>query len=328
MRILVLGDTSQRLDEGAKNVAHYLTRQLGARHEVLQRHQREVLAPAVLWQILRFRPHAILSVQGPSARTIVLLRLLKALVPGSPRTLAVGAQPSLDASLRRVLAWLPPDAVFAQSRRWIDAFGEIGVVAERLPNGVNLDKFSPRAADAQALAALRAELGIAEGAKVALHIGPLNANRNHELLIRLQRETDWQVLVVGSETAPFVPEVARALADAGVLLVHRYLPDISLVYALADVYVFPVEDPQGSIEFPLTVLEAMACDRPVASTRFLALPEYLSEGPAFGWFRGFDDLVTLLPRLAGQRGNRAQAERFAWDRVVAIVERQFVASPG
>lgn len=319
----MLGDTSQRLDEGAKNVAHYVTRVLRARHDVLQVHQREVIRPAVLWKVLRFRPAAIVSVQGPSARTIMLLRILK-LVTGGARTLAIGAQPSLDEGLKSALRRWPPDAVFAQSQRWIDHFAQSGVRAERLPNGVNLEKFNP-APDGAALAALRADLGLKPGVKVALHIGPVNANRNHELLMRLQRETDWQVLVIGSETAPFVPEVAQALQQAGVLLVRRYLPDINLVYALADVYVFPVEDPNGSIEFPLTVLEAMACDRPVASTRFLALPEYLKEGPAFGWFRGFDELVALLPRLVGQRGNRAQAEAFGWDRIIARVERQFTA---
>lgn len=325
MRILILGDTSQRLDEGAKNVAHYLTRTLGTRHEVLQLHQREVLRPGALRRARMFRPQVVLSVQGPSPRTIGLLRLLKFALPGAPRTLVIGAQPALGPWLERLLRWLPPDAVFAQSRRWIEAFERAGLDVARLPNGVSIEKFDPHP-DPSRIAALRAELCIPSQAKVALHVGPLNANRNYELLIRLQRETDWQVLVVGSETAPFVAEVARSLQDAGVVLVHRYLPDIGLVYAVADVYVFPVEDARGSIEFPLTVLEAMACDRPVASTRFLALPEYLSEGPAFGWFRGFDELVALLPRLAGQRGNMEQARQFAWDRVAAIVERQFVAA--
>src|SRR5690242_17493539 len=98
MRVLVLGDTSQRLDEGAKNVASYLTRFLRMRHDVLQLHQREVLQPARLWRVLRFRPRAILSVQGPSAKTIVLLFILR-LLCGLPRTVAIGAQPSLGRAL-------------------------------------------------------------------------------------------------------------------------------------------------------------------------------------------------------------------------------------
>jgi glycosyltransferase involved in cell wall biosynthesis len=325
MRILLLGDTSQRLDEGAKNVAHYLARELAQRHEVLRLHQREVLRPAALWQAWRFKPQVLMSVQGPSSKTIVLLALLKRLL-GAARSLVVGAQPQWTSGVQRALAWFRPDLVFAQSQRWLTRFSSAGVAVQRLGNGVNLAKFKP-AEDAQAVAALRAELGLAPEAKVMLHIGPLNANRNHELLMRVQRETDWQVLVIGSETAPCVPAVEQALRDSGVLVLRRYLPEVQLVYALAEVYVFPVEDPGGSIEFPLTVLEAMACDRPVLSTRFLALPEYLHEGPALRWFSGFDELMAKLPLVLGQVGNRAQAEAFGWQRIMAQVEQQFSAKP-
>lgn len=325
MRLLLLGDPSPVLDEGAKNVASYLTRYLSRRHDVLQFYQRDVIKPGVLLKALRFRPQVLMSVQGPSAKTVVLLFLLRLLCLW-PRTIAIGAQPSTDASLSTALRWLPPTRVFAQSRRWIDRFERTGVDVRRLPNGVNVEKFSPDC-PAEALASLRKELGLPEGRRIALHIGPLNRNRNHELLMRLQRETDWQVLVVGSTTAPFVPEVEQALQAAGVCVVRRYFPDINLVYGLADLYVFPVVDERGSIEFPLTVLEAMACDKPVASTRFLALPEYLEDGPAFRFFETFEELRSLLPVLAGQRGNRARAEQLDWTRVVERIEAEFTEQP-
>ncbi len=324
MRLLLLGDTSTTLDEGAKNVAHYLTRFLAQRHEVLQMHQREVLRPGLLWRAMRFKPQVVMSVQGPSAKTIALLAVLHLLCRG-PRTLAVGAQPSAGRALGWMLRWLPPHCLFAQSRRWIDRFRSLGAVVARLPNGVNVDKFVPHA-DTAALHALRAELGLDERRKLALHVGPLNRNRNYELLIDLQRQGEWQVLVVGSTTAPFVPQVQQALQAAGVVVARRYFADISLVYALADAYVFPVCDPNGSIEFPLTVLEAMACDRPVVSTRFLALPEYLEEGPALAWFDGsLQGLGAALQRVQGQLGNRQRVAAFSWEHVVAGVEAQFSA---
>ncbi len=322
MRFLVLGDTSRLLDEGAKNVASNLTREIASRHEVLSIYQRKLLSPINLWHAIRFKPHLVLSVQGPSAKTVGLLFLLK-LVCRSSRTAAIGAQPVADASLFRALRWFGPDLLFAQSQRWHDRFAATGVPVSRLGNGVDIHKFKA-VADGDALAALRADLGLAPGKKVALHIGPLNRNRNHELLIRLQREGDWQVLVVGSTTAPFVPEVEAALVDAGVIVARRYFEDINLVYGLADVYVFPVTDPNGSIEFPLTVLEAMACDKPVVSTRFLALPEYLDEGPAFAYFDGsFECLNASLARVAGRTGNRERAKAFAWDLVVTQLEAEF-----
>lgn len=322
MRLILLGDTSTTLDEGAKNVANYLTRGLRVRHEVMQIHQRAVVAPLHLWRAMRFRPQVVISVQGPSAKTIGLLALLRVLCR-RPRTLAIGAQPSLSGALRHLLRWLPPDCLFAQSRRWIESFEAAGAAVRRLPNGVNLEKFRP-ASDAAAVDSLRRELGLPQGRKVALHVGPLNCNRNYELLIELQQAGDWQVLVVGSTTAPFVPEVEGALAAAGVVVARRYFEAISLVYAVADAYVFPVVDPSGSIEFPLTVLEAMACDKPVVSTRFLALPEYLDEGPAFAYIDGtLEGLAAALESVRGKPGNRERAKAFSWDVVVEQVEAEF-----
>ena len=142
MRLLLLGDTSSTLDEGAKNVANYLTRALGARHDVLQIHQRAMIAPRQLWRAVRFKPQVVMSVQGPSAKTIGLLALLRVLCK-QPRTLAIGAQPSAGGALQHLLRWLPPDCLFAQSRRWIDNFEATGAAVRRLPNGVNLTKFRP-----------------------------------------------------------------------------------------------------------------------------------------------------------------------------------------
>lgn len=325
MKVLLLGDTSAVLDEGAKNVASCLSQQLAVRHEVHQVHQREVLRPSRLRTVLRFAPEVVISVQGPSAKTIFLLAVLRCLMP-RVRVLVVGAQPSTGRWLARVLRWLPPDVAFAQSSRWLDFFQHCGVPVTRLPNGVSLQKFHDRHPDEQRLA-LRRELGLAENDLVALHIGPLNANRNHEVLIQLRQQTPWKVVVVGSTTAPYVSEVQDRLVAAGVVVARRYFEDISLLYAMADVYVFPVTDPQGSIEFPLTVLEAMACDRPVVTTAFLAVPEYLQQGPALQYFDGgLAQLSQALQRVAGKGGNRERAAEFDWDHVVRRVEVAFLAA--
>jgi glycosyltransferase involved in cell wall biosynthesis len=89
--------------------------------------------------------------------------------------------------------------------------------------------------------------------------------------------------MVASTSTPADPEIEASLRAAGVNIVRRYLPDIERYYQAADVYLFPVEQEHGSVEIPLSVLEAMACDTPVVSTRFGGLPELFDDGPGLSY---------------------------------------------
>jgi len=313
MKILLLGIDSNIMDEGAQNVATNLARALGQTDELLVIHQRKAWAPANLAKAMSFRPDIILSIHGPSPKTVLLLALLR-LLCGMPKVVVIGAQPSDNPLMLKLLRIFKPALLFAQSRKWHDAFKNAGLNVFMLPNGVDIVKFSARD-DQSATHALRQQLGIQEGCKILLHIGPINRNRNHELLMRIQSETPWQVLVIGSTTAPFVQDLAERLKQAGVSIHATYFPDISQVYALADAYIFPVMDETGSIEFPLTVLEAMACDRPVVTYPFKGLPDFLPASESLQYFHSFEELSGLLPELAGKRGNRAVAEGLSWTRV-------------
>lgn len=313
MKILLLGDETRVLDEGAKNVATNLARVLGRSETLLVIHQREALRPAGLVKAVRFAPDVILTVHGPSARTVLLLAVLRRVCRGAI-TVVIGAQPHENPWMLRLLRVHRPALALAQSEKWREQFRGAGLRVAMLPNGVDTQKFSPKH-DPETVRALRRQLGIPDGAKVALHIGPVNRNRNHELLARLRRDTNWQVVVIGSTTAPYVPEIAEMLRRAGVILCNEYFPDISTIYMLADVYIFPVMDKTGSIEMPLTVLEAMACDRPVVTAPFRGLPTFLKETDTLRYFRNFDELCTALDSVVGKTGNRNTALSFSWETV-------------
>jgi glycosyltransferase involved in cell wall biosynthesis len=127
------------------------------------------------------------------------------------------------------------------------------------------------------------------------------------------------VLIIGSTTAPYVPELAEKLRAGGVTVINEYIPDINRVYAMADVYVFPVMDPGGSIEIPLTVLEAMSCDTPVVTTRFRGLPDILPEAPALRFFSNADQLAGMLDEVAGKSGNRKAVCHLDWHNIAAML---------
>lgn len=323
MKILLLGIATEVLDEGAKNVATNLANELGKNDELLILHQRRVLTIPKLVKIIRFRPDVILSVHGPSPKTILLLFILR-LISGLPKTLAIGTQPHESRLLLILMRYFRPNLVFAQSREWYNRFKRIGVETCMLPNGVNLDKFIP-CSDKRIVANIRKELGVSNTDKVALHIGPINHNRNHELLIRLQKETAWQVVVIGSISERCLPHIVTALEQAGVKIHVKYFPDINQIYAAADAYVFPVMDRSGSIEFPLTVLEAMACDRPVVTYPFRGLPDFLSPSKSLKYFHDFDELVGALTQITNKEGNRTVAQNYSWASVTTLL-RTFIKS--
>ncbi|MDH5644420.1 MAG: glycosyltransferase family 4 protein [Candidatus Heimdallarchaeota archaeon] len=313
MRILVLGIETDILDEGAKNVATNMVRHLSNMEEVKVIHQREVLLPRNIISIIKFSPQIVLSVHGPSPKTILLLAVIR-LLTHKTFTVVIGTQPHDSPQLDRVLKYFGPNLVFAQSKYWHERFMSIGLSVQKLANGVDTEKFSER--DKSMARAFKESLGLDTSRPLALHIGPVNFNRNHEILIRLQEETEWQVLVVGSTTENCLPHIVESLKKSGVVILVEYFPDISLVYCAADVYIFPVVDRTGSIEFPLTVLEAISCDIPVVTTRFRGLPDFLEEGEAFKYYDTFPELVQALRSVKGKKGNRLVSSKFSWNVIV------------
>jgi len=63
----------------------------------------------------------------------------------------------------------------------------------------------------------------------------------------------------------------------GCTIVNDFVENIQHYYQISDVYIFPTVDENNSIEIPLSILEALACEIPVISTRFGGV-ERLLEG--------------------------------------------------
>jgi glycosyltransferase involved in cell wall biosynthesis len=217
-----------------------------------------------------------------------------------------------------LLRLLRPDYIFSQSSRWHALFSKTVACTRLLPNGVDTRKFSPPA-DPDKRIETRARYGFSADDRLVVHAGPVNLNRNLELLLQLHRQGGWKVLIIGSTTAPYVPELAEKLQAGGVTVINEYVPDINMIYAMADVYVFPVMDPGGSIEIPLTVLEAMSCDTPVVTTRFRGLPEILPASPALRFFSSGEQLAGSLEEVIGVKGNREAIRHLDWHNIAAMI---------
>ncbi len=103
--------------------------------------------------------------------------------------------------------------------------------------------------------------------------------------------------------------------NADVKVIDEFTPDISRIYKMSDVYVFPVVSNTNAIDMPLSILEAMASNLPIVTTRFGGLPYYFKEDSGFRYFNSAEELVELVKNMIGiETCNNEKMEHFTWDK--------------
>ncbi len=334
MRILVF---SERLapppDEGIKKLAVSLAaalRDLG--HDVLTLTtgganwpdgtvadvpaDRLLRSPALARRIADFGPQAVLYVPTASLTLASGLRarVLAGHARGAPVAL-VATQGRRHARLVRLAARLVrPDLCVVQARHTGAQALALGWRTVRVMPGVDLTTFRPVTPAVRR--SLRARYGLPTEADVCvvLHAGHLNRRRGVGDLAALAGLAT--PVLAASTSTPHDPTLAAELAAAGVHVITTFVPHIEELYGAADVYLFPTPpDPTepSSIDLPLSVLEAAACNLPILARRFGALPELWPDRPGVAFYDDPESLRAGLARLRAQPGaTRPLAEVFSW----------------
>jgi UDP-glucose:(heptosyl)LPS alpha-1,3-glucosyltransferase len=155
-----------------------------------------------------------------------------------------------------------------------------GVPDERLHliyNGVDLERFSPEACRtqrAEARALYRLDEDEVCYLTIAHNFRLKGVRELVEAAARLDRARPWRVIVIGKAAAKPYLDRAAELGCADRFHFPGASPDVVPAYAAADVYVQPSwYDPCS-----LVVLEALACGRPVITTRFNGASELMADG--------------------------------------------------
>jgi glycosyltransferase involved in cell wall biosynthesis len=348
-RVCVISeDLAGVLDEGKKKFAFELAQALGRQHDVAllttrgslsaatageARPSRTFLSKRLRDDLVNHRPEVIvyLALSSTGFATFLRCRVLKSYCPGA-RVVLIGLQPRHHNFLqRRLIRHLAPDLICVQSTDSQRYLERLGCRVELLPSGVDLARFQP------ASPARRRELKVSHGfdpdRPVALHVGHLQSGRGVRVLSQLAAADRCQVALVASSSTDHEPGLAEELRAAGVIVMTHYLPHVEQLYQLADCYVFPVLSALNSIETPLSVLEAFACDLPVATTRFGGLPRLFEHKAWSGlvFVDSPDELAAEALRLCRSDlpGNRALALSYSWDAIGdSLLERAISATGG
>ena len=269
-----------------------------------------------LWADLRqARPATVVYLSRSSTTLSALLRsrLLKLMV-GRARVVMIGLQPRRLGLTARILSrFLWPDLLLVTTEEELRGTRQLGAKAERVMTGVNLARFRP--AEPGEKKALRRKFGISEDTDVLLHVGHLTEGRNLEALYPLAARPKTTVVVVtSSQRTPASSRLEDQLKAHGIVLIQRYLADIGEVYRLADCYVFPTLSTDYAIALPLSILEAMASDLPVASMRFGALPERFGNVDGVLLVSSSGELVDAVSHLLRHApSTRHLSEGYSWD---------------
>lgn len=296
LRICVVSEgMSDSPDEGIKKFATRMVEALGCTGDVLGISLSEscdlpnivtakanrLFLNADLWSRVRsFEPDVICYI--PTASDTIFSHLRLKLLSSMWRTAAtvlIALQPRPRGGVSQWLSRkLAPDLVLVQSKARSLRLERAGLETSWIPSGVDLERFTPVSTVARA--ALRKEYGLPEDAFLVLHVGHVTRNRNLTLLTEIQRE--YQVVMVTGNSVGEDQDVRRSLDAAGVIVFDRYLEAVEEIYQSADCFLFPVISEQGSIEIPLSVLEAMACNLPVVSTRFGGIEDLVGPSGSMG----------------------------------------------
>ena len=209
--------------------------------------------------------------------------------------------------LRRAAGWLC-DAVVAVS----DTTAEIArenheAPTKRLhvvPNGIDLSRFFP---DAEARAAVRAELGIPSGAWVTGTVARLSPEKDQALLVRaaapLLGENAWLLLAGDGPEAAALRELVSQLPNGKFVRLLGARSDVPRVLASLDVFALSSRT-EG---LPLVIPEAMAVGLPVVSTAVGGIPAVVEEGTT-GLLVPAGDEQALRDRLARLAGDHVLAQ--------------------
>ncbi|MBC7237406.1 MAG: glycosyltransferase family 4 protein [Chloroflexi bacterium] len=345
MRIAVFSERlAPPFDEGIKNYVLHLIRELRRRHRLLAltAFGRDVpeegirnlpsnpllLSPWVATALRRFRPELILYVPTACATLFSFWRsrLLKRYGRGAPVVMIALQTRRYGLVARALMPWLRPECVLAQSQATGGPLAAMGCRVFILPPAVDVERFRPAEPDRRV--ALRRRYGLDPNVYLGLHVGHLNRGRNIQALAELQGREGMQILVVGSSSTPDDHELVAELEQAGVRVISGYVPHIEELYALADCYLFPVCAENRAIDVPLSVLEAMACDLPVVTTRYGGLEAYFAETEGFRYVDDTSRLAAAVRaiRYVARPGTRQQILPYTWPQVVegmiALLERE------
>jgi len=195
---------------------------------------------------------------------------------------------------------------------------ELGLREEEIsviPPAVDTAVFNPHIARDEK----RKELGIDEETPMILYCGNFAKWKGVDILIRsmvkvVQLFPDTKLTLAWgepynwyNERKVMISEIIRKSGLKSHVIEVGICEDIEKLMAASDVFVAPFITTEGVADYPLSILEAMACGRPVVSTNLGGIPEIVVHGEN-GFLVEPGDSMELAEAICKLLGDRVRAE--------------------
>ncbi|GAB6166794.1 hypothetical protein JCM19992_27940 [Thermostilla marina] len=250
-------------------------------HTGLLAHKYDVRVLPRLWLLmLRRRVDAVVTVgTGGDKMFWGRLAAFMARVPVICSALHSTGLPDRVEWLNRRLAFLTDAFIAVAKPHGVYLAEHEGCPAQKvrvIPNGVDTDRFSPGPARGELLA----EFGIEPGTPVVTIVAALRPEKNHELFLKvasrvLERLPRTHFLVVGDgERRDQLVDFARRLGLRECVHFLGTRSDIAEIWRISTVGVLTSHMEAN----PVSLLEAMACGKPVVAPRVGSIPETVHDG--------------------------------------------------
>lgn len=308
-------------DEGMKKFSHKIYQQVKSQmgiHAIkdilwLPAASNTILTvPRILLRYLLNRPDVVIYIPKQSLTFFSLIKayILHLFIGDHLRT--VGLQKRIISGWKaRLIQKLNIGKVFALSHSMRKDLEHLNIDTDVIYTGIETETFAP----VNDKTALREKYNIPHDKTVVLHVGHIKSSRNLELMIDINNKFEnCQSVIVGSTATQQEQETHKKCTDANVIVISRTINEIHEIYALADIYCFPVKVDNGAMETPLSVLEAMSTNLPVITTRFGQLTELFEEDNNFRFIDDINNIDQILinSMTTSTCSNRDKVSEFTW----------------
>ena len=204
------------------------------------------------------------------------------------------------------------EAVIVESEAAARIWQRRGIAKEKLhvlPYGVEVEKFYKAKAGIS-----RKRFGIPEDEPMLLFYGDMGYDDGVDILLRAIKGMDVWCLCIGDGPSGYMKKLKKLASKKTVFSNWIYYQDIPSIVKSSDICVSPFRSTKYSnTTFPLKITESMAAERPVISSRLMALTEQMRDGYNIKFFKpgSVSDLRNSIKRLLASDSTRRKIGRNA-----------------